>query len=155
MKQMLLQKWGKELGVLGRVYLSPEGINAQMTVPLGNVERLRKSVRFQPVVLFISVPGSHLWPLKVVTYVQISSLNVFKKARLYEGDEVNMEDSANRPFESLHIRIRSLVRCALRSFECNAIPNEILILSFLIDTWIRHSSSDSYSRSWMVFLYPN
>lgn len=53
-KENLLFTWHKQLGVNGRVYLHPEGMNAQLSVPEGNVRTFMKKVKtaIQPKFLF-------------------------------------------------------------------------------------------------------
>jgi predicted sulfurtransferase len=45
-KDNLLLTWHKQLGVNGRVYLHPEGINAQLLVPERNVNHFERRVQF-------------------------------------------------------------------------------------------------------------
>lgn len=47
MRDELYQAWA-ELGVLGRIYIAREGINAQLSVPTSNFEAFRKQVESMP-----------------------------------------------------------------------------------------------------------
>lgn len=75
-RNALYQAW-QELGVLGRVYISREGINAQISVPVPNVEALRKmvdsTVAFKnvPFKYAIEEPGASFWKLTIKIRKQI------------------------------------------------------------------------------------
>jgi UPF0176 protein len=43
LRHALYQEW-EALGVLGRIYIAPEGINAQVSVPMNNLEHFRKAL---------------------------------------------------------------------------------------------------------------
>ncbi len=43
LRHALYQEW-EALGVLGRIYIAPEGINAQVSVPTNNLEHFRKAL---------------------------------------------------------------------------------------------------------------
>ena len=43
LRDTLYQEW-ETLGVLGRIYIAPEGINAQVSVPTNNLEHFRKAL---------------------------------------------------------------------------------------------------------------
>jgi UPF0176 protein len=45
LRNTLYQEW-ESLGVLGRIYLSQEGINAQVSLPTANLEAFRTNARF-------------------------------------------------------------------------------------------------------------
>ena len=53
LRNELYKEW-EGLGVLGRIYIAPEGINAQVSVPTANMERFRKALDARAA--FASVP---------------------------------------------------------------------------------------------------
>jgi predicted sulfurtransferase/predicted O-methyltransferase YrrM len=79
-KRQFIEEWGK-LGVLGRVYVALEGINAQISVPTVNLEAFK-------------------------TLVQ--NTEVLNGVRVYEGDEVDSHGEGF-PFEELAVRIKKLI----------------------------------------------
>lgn len=87
LRTLLLSTWGRALGVCGRVYLDHEGINAQLSVPARHLTRFKATVRAMP---------------------------IFRNAPIFEGDLVDTRDPGNRPFTTLHVRIRPLVMDGLR-----------------------------------------
>lgn len=44
MRNHLYTEWGKEMQIRGRIYLSSEGINAQVTVPAALLETFKDNV---------------------------------------------------------------------------------------------------------------
>jgi len=76
LRDQLFTAWG-ELGVLGRVYLSQEGINAQISVPQPEVDHFRKLIDTSP--LFMGVefkyaieePATSFWKLIIKVRKQI------------------------------------------------------------------------------------
>ena len=53
LRDKLYESW-KELGVLGRIYLAHEGVNAQLSIPESNFEEFVKLVHENP--FFINMP---------------------------------------------------------------------------------------------------
>jgi UPF0176 protein len=80
LKHMLETSWTK-LGVLGRVYVAIEGLNAQLTVPSENKAEFERTIR------------TH---------------NLLKDVQLYFGDEITVDDE-NFPFHKLHIKIKNKI----------------------------------------------
>ena len=85
LRDELFMKWS-ELGVLGRVYLSREGINAQISVPQPEVDNFRKLIDASP--LFSGVPfkyaieepATSFWKLMVKVRKQIVADNLAEGA---------------------------------------------------------------------------
>eukprot|EP01125_Pyxidicula_operculata_P019794 TRINITY_DN7207_c0_g1_i1.p1 TRINITY_DN7207_c0_g1~~TRINITY_DN7207_c0_g1_i1.p1 ORF type:complete len:310 (+),score=77.38 TRINITY_DN7207_c0_g1_i1:382-1311(+) len=63
LKRDLEYSWGESLGIKGRIYLHNEGINAQLSVPIENVEKFKQVLKSYP---------------------------IFENANVYDGDIVNV-----------------------------------------------------------------
>ncbi|KAG9401417.1 hypothetical protein AC1031_009278 [Aphanomyces cochlioides] len=80
LRKSMLQKWS-EFGVLGRVYIAHEGINAQITVPATRYYDFRACLETHPHPLFQGVFFN-------------------------SGGELTEENNDRPPFHTLHIRVR-------------------------------------------------
>ncbi len=106
LRDQLFEEWHK-LGVLGRVYLSSEGINAQINVPVPNLETFRASIDTSPYFkdvpfkLAIEEPATSFWKLMIKVRKQIVADNL--PAGTYDitnvGTHLNAEEF-NREIEN-------------------------------------------------------
>ncbi|RHY64848.1 hypothetical protein DYB26_007539 [Aphanomyces astaci] len=80
LRKSMLQEW-RAMGVLGRVYIAEEGINAQITVPVSQHTAFRAYLR------------NHPHP-------------VFHDVFFNSGGELTDDNNDRQPFHTLHVRVR-------------------------------------------------
>jgi UPF0176 protein len=131
LRDELFLEWNK-LGVLGRVYLSNEGINAQINLPLPNVEAFRKVVDASPYFkdvpfkFAIEEPAIAFWKLMIKVRKQIVADNL--PAGTYDitnvGKHLNAEEF-NREIEggAIVVDMRNKYESDIGKFE-NAVTTD-------------------------------
>jgi len=108
----LLQEWGA-LGVLGRVYLSPEGINAQCSVPRSSLQAFVQNLNSRPPFADMSLNMSSSgqvgdYPPTCTTNTSATQPESMEEEQILSTEEYQGSNSP-AAFTKLHVRVRQQI----------------------------------------------